>query len=63
MKNKWIYWHLKKGSVGVVGEKSLQKKKPSHGKMKPSTALGRRNGGSLAGYSGRIALRREQYDT
>jgi hypothetical protein len=51
MMKKWINWHLKKGAVGVVGEKSQQKKQ-SHGKKKPSTALRRKNGGTPEGYSG-----------
>jgi hypothetical protein len=57
----WIDWHLKKGAAGTVGEKS-QQKKPSHGKMKSSTTLRRRNGSMLIGYSRRIALRREHCD-
>jgi hypothetical protein len=48
-------------TAGAVGEKSLQKK-PSHGKMKPSTDLRRRNGGTPVGPKGRTALRREQCD-
>jgi hypothetical protein len=48
-------------AVGEVGEKSPQKQ-PSHGKMKPSTTLGRRNGGMPIGFLGRIALRRKQCD-
>jgi hypothetical protein len=35
--------------------------KLSHGKMKPSTALGR-NGGMAVGYPGQIALMRENCD-
>jgi hypothetical protein len=55
----WIDWHLKKGAVGVVREKSPQKK-VSDRKMKPTTALRRRNGIMSIGYSLWIALRREQ---
>jgi hypothetical protein len=47
----WIDWHLKKGAVGAVGEKSLQKKL-SDWKMNPTTALRGRNGGMPVGYSG-----------
>jgi hypothetical protein len=42
-KKNWTDWHLKKGAAGAVGENSPQKQ-PNHGKMKPSTALERRNG-------------------
>jgi hypothetical protein len=55
--------------VVAVGEKSPQrererekKEKPSHKRMKPSAALGRRKGRTHIGYSGQAALRREQYD-
>jgi hypothetical protein len=61
MIKNWIDWHLKKGAVGAVGEKSPQEN-PSYKEMKPSAALGRRNGGSPVGYSVRIALRKEQCD-
>jgi hypothetical protein len=44
----------------VVEEKSSQRKKLSHKKMKPSAALGRRKGGTPVGYSGETALKREQ---
>jgi hypothetical protein len=53
--------HFKKGVVGGIGEKSLQKEN-SHGKTKPNAALGSRKGGTPIGYSGRTALRREQCD-
>jgi hypothetical protein len=47
--------------MDVAGEKSPQKK-VSHEKMKPSTALKRRNAGMPVGYLGQIALRRDQCD-
>jgi hypothetical protein len=48
--------------VGAVGEWSLQEK-PSHKKKKKlRIALGRRKGGTLVCYSGRIALRRKKRD-
>jgi hypothetical protein len=56
----WTDWHLEKGAMEAAGEKSPQKRNPSHGKMKPSTALGRRNGGTPVGSSGQKALRSEQ---
>jgi hypothetical protein len=49
-------------AAGAVGQKSPQRKKPGHGMLKPSRALGRRNGGTPVGYSGRRALRRKQCD-
>jgi hypothetical protein len=41
----WTDWHLNDGAAGAVGEKSPQEK-PSHEKLKPSAALGRRKGGT-----------------
>jgi hypothetical protein len=56
MMKKWIDWHFKKGAVEAIGEKSPQKKL-SHEKMKPSTALGIRNGGTPVGYLGMNSLK------
>jgi hypothetical protein len=66
IRKKWMTKKLdrlapQEEAVGAVAEKSLQKK-PIHGKMKPSTALGIRNGGTPVGYSGRTALRKEHRD-
>jgi hypothetical protein len=52
---------LKEEAVVAVREKPPQKKL-SHKKMKLSTTLKRRKGGTPVGYSRQTALRREQGD-
>jgi hypothetical protein len=47
----WTDWNLKEGSEVAVREKS-PREKPSHKKMKPNVALGRRKGSMPIGYSG-----------
>jgi hypothetical protein len=62
MVKTWTVWHLKEGAVGAIGEKSRQEKEIEPWEDETKHSPLKRNGGMPVGYSGRTALRREQYD-